>query len=94
MTNINIELLDYIYDDSGRIDWDASVLGQLDVSSHSEFPLALTFTIAEIRNITARKGSFSKTFKIPATKNNNKIYKSVYILTKKIAGYFLMIYIL
>ena len=79
MTNINIELLDYIYDDSGRIDWDASVLGQLDVSSHSEFPLALTFTIAEIRNITARKGSFSKTFKIPATKNNNKIYKSVYI---------------
>ena len=41
--------------------------------------MALTFTIADIRNITARKGSFSKTFKIPATKNNNQIYKSVYL---------------
>ena len=78
MTNITVELLDYVYE-GGVIDWDASVLGQLDVTSHSDFPMALTFTIADIRNITARKGSFSKTFKIPATKNNNQIYKSVYL---------------
>ncbi len=68
MTNITVELLDYVYE-GGVIDWDASVLGQLDVTSHSDFPMALTFTIADIRNLTARKGSFSKTFKIPATKS-------------------------
>ena len=41
MTNITVELLDYVYE-GGVIDWDASVLGQLDVTSHSDFPMALT----------------------------------------------------
>lgn len=78
MANINIELLDYVYV-SNEIDWDASLLGTLDVTSHSEFPLAITFSIADIKDIDARKGSFSKTFKIPATKNNNLIYKNIYL---------------
>ena len=79
MSNITIELLDYVYDGSS-IDWDKSVVGELEVSSHSDFPLAITFSISDIRDINARKGSFSKTFKIPATKNNNQLYKSVYIV--------------
>jgi hypothetical protein len=79
MSNITIELLDYVYDGSS-IDWDKSVVGELEVSTHSEFPLSLTFSISDIRDINARKGSFSKTFKIPATKNNNQLYKSVYIV--------------
>ena len=78
MANINIELLDYVFV-ANEIDWDASLLGTLDVSSHSEFPLAITFSIADIKDINARKGSFSKTFKIPATKNNNLIYKNIYL---------------
>jgi hypothetical protein len=79
MSNVTIELLDYVYDGSS-IDWDNSVVGTLDVTSHSEFPLALTFAIADIKDINARKGSFSKTFKIPATKNNNQLYKSIYLV--------------
>ncbi len=82
MSNITIELLDYVYD-GASIDWDKSVVGELEVSSHSDFPLAITFSISDIRDINARKGSFSKTFKIPATKNNNQLYKSVYIVNSK-----------
>ena len=79
MSNITIELLDYVYDGSA-IDWNKSVVGNLEVASHSDFPLALTFAIADIKDINSRKGSFSKTFKIPATKNNNQLYKSVYLV--------------
>jgi len=82
MSDVTIELLDYVYD-GANIDFDKSVVGTLDVTSHSEFPLSLTFAISDIRDIDARKGSFSKTFKIPATKNNNKLYKSVYIINSK-----------
>ena len=78
MSEVTIEILDYVYE-SGTINLDSSILGTLDVTSHSEFPLALTFTISDIKDINARKGSFSKTFKIPATKNNNRIYKNVYL---------------
>ena len=77
MSEVNIEILDYVYE-GGVLNIDKSILGSLDVSSHSDFPLALTFTIADIRDINSRKGTFSKTFKIPATKNNNRIYKSYY----------------
>ena len=79
MSNVTIELLDYVYDGS-NIDWDKSVVGTLDISNNVEFPLSLTFAISDIRDINSRKGSFSKTFKIPATKNNNQLYKSVYII--------------
>jgi len=78
MSQITIELLDYVYD-SGVLDYNSSVLGTLDITNHSEFPLALTFTISDIKDINARKGSFSKTFKIPATKNNNRLYKNIYL---------------
>jgi hypothetical protein len=63
MAEVRLQLLDYIYD-GADLDWNKSVVGELDVTSHSEFPLALTFTIADIKDINARKGSFSKTFKI------------------------------
>ena len=61
------------------IDWDNSIVGELDVTNHSEFPLALTFAISDIRKTDANSGSFSKTFKIPATKNNNQLLKSIYV---------------
>jgi len=77
MAEVRLQLLDYIYD-GANLDWNKSVVGELDVTSHSEFPLALTFTISDVKDINARKGSFSKTFKIPATKNNNRLYKSIY----------------
>lgn len=60
------------------VQWDYSVVGTLDVGSSQDFPLALTFSISEIRDIDARTGTYSKTFQIPATKNNNRVLKSVY----------------
>ena len=61
------------------IDWDNSIVGELDVSDHSDFPLALTFQISDFKDLTSTSGDYSKTFKIPATKNNNQIFKNLYI---------------
>jgi len=61
------------------INWDKSIVGELDVTDHSEFPLALTFQISDIKDITSTSGDFSKTFKVPATKNNNNLLKHLYI---------------
>ncbi len=61
-----------------NIDWDKSVVGELDVTDHSDFPLAMTFQISDIKELTSTSGDYSKTFKIPATKNNNKLLKHTY----------------
>jgi len=61
------------------VDWSNSVVGELDVTDHSDFPLAMTFQISDIKDITSASGDYSKTFKIPATKNNNKLLKNPYI---------------
>jgi len=60
------------------INWDESVVGELDVTDHSDFPLAMTFQISDIKDLTSTSGDYSKTFKIPATKNNNKLLKHTY----------------
>jgi hypothetical protein len=54
---------------------DSAVTGALDCSTTEDFPLALTFQINDPDNIDARKGAYSKTFEIPATANNNQIFK-------------------
>jgi len=79
--SVRIEILDYKYTDSTKtvIDWDASVVGELDITEHSEFPLAMTFQISDFKDITSTSGDYSKTFKFPATKNNNNILKHLYI---------------
>lgn len=64
---------------ANAIDWENSIAGELDVSNHGDFPLALTFQIAEVQNITSTTGNYSKTFKIPATKHNNQLLKNLYI---------------
>ena len=61
------------------VDWEKSVIGELDVTSHSDFPLAMTFQISDVKDLTSTSGDYSKTFKIPATKNNNKLLKHSYI---------------
>ena len=53
----------------------SSVFGTLDASTTDDFPLSLTFAINSSDDIDARKGAYSKTFKIPATANNNTILK-------------------
>lgn len=76
--SVKIEILDYEYDASNAIDWDNSVVGELDITDHSDFPLAMTFQISDFKDLTSTTGDYSKTFKIPATKNNNKIFKHLY----------------
>tara|TARA_R110001606_G_scaffold284654_2_gene432918 strand:- start:4 stop:3084 length:3081 start_codon:yes stop_codon:yes gene_type:complete len=62
-----------------NIDWEKSVVGELDVDDHTDFPMALTFQISDFTKITSTSGNYSKTFKIPATKNNNTILKNIFI---------------
>ena len=78
--SVKIEILDYVYTDSTKtvVDWDNSIVGELDVSDHSDFPLALTFQISDFKDLTSTSGDYSKTFKIPATKNNNNLLKHLY----------------
>lgn len=54
------------------------ILGNVDITSSDNFPLSLTYQNFDIRNFNSRGGSFSKTFKIPATKNNNLLFNHIY----------------
>lgn len=62
----------------GGVDFNKSVLGRLDIGNSDDFPLAVTFGIIDVRNLQERTGTYSKTFNIPATKNNNQILKALY----------------
>jgi len=55
------------------------VVGKLDGINPEDFPFAMTFAINDATNIEARMGSYSKTFQIPATSNNNIILKRMNI---------------
>ena len=50
--------------------------GVLDVRSDVNFPL--TFSVGEIRDITKRTGTFSKTIVLPSTDNNNQLLNHYY----------------
>lgn len=51
----------------------------LDLFEDIEIPL--TYTILDIREPDKRKTNFSKTIRIPGTKNNNKIFNHIYEIT-------------
>tara|TARA_B100001094_G_scaffold332747_1_gene406231 strand:+ start:15707 stop:18673 length:2967 start_codon:yes stop_codon:yes gene_type:complete len=53
------------------------VNGALDMYSTTNFPLAINYGIKNISNINKTTGTYSKTLKIPATKNNNKLLKHI-----------------
>jgi hypothetical protein len=78
--SLRVQILDYKYTDSTKtvIDWDASVIGELEITNHADFPLAMTFQISDFKDITSTSGDYSKTFKFPASKNNNNILKHLY----------------
>lgn len=52
------------------------VEGYLDTSDNVPFPV--TFSVAEIRDISKRTGAFSKTITLPGTKNNNLLLGSYF----------------
>jgi hypothetical protein len=53
------------------------ILGLLDLYNNTNFPLALNYGIKNIISINETTGTYSKTLKIPATKNNNKVLKNI-----------------
>ena len=61
------------------IDWENSVVGELDVTDTDDFPLAMTFQVSDFKDLTKTTGDYSKSFDVPATKNNNKLLKHPYI---------------
>jgi hypothetical protein len=56
----------------------ANVTGYLEIEDITNFPLALTYSIKDVQDPQSSKGSFSKTFKLPATEHNNTILKNLY----------------
>ena len=68
MAEIKVELRDFTN----------NILGSLDITSSDNFPLSLTYQNFDVRDFNSRNGSFSKTFKIPATKNNNVLLAHIY----------------
>lgn len=68
MAEIRVELRDFT----------DNVLGSLDITSSDDFPLSLNYQNFDIRDFNSRNGSFSKTFKVPATRNNNRLFNHIY----------------
>jgi len=54
------------------------VEGTLDIEQSTDFPFSLTKSIASLRDLNKRSGTFSKEFLIPATKENNKLLQYLY----------------
>ena len=54
------------------------VEGVLDTYDINELPIALTFQVKNIDNIGETAGNYSKTIKLPATPNNNKVLNQLH----------------
>ena len=67
MANIEVQILDY----------ENGVIGTLDITDSENFPLALTYLISDGRDLEQRFGDFSKSFDLPATKNNNTLFRNI-----------------
>lgn len=59
------------------LDSSNSVLGDLDLKNFNDFPLVITKGIVNLDNLKARTGSYTKSFKVPNTKNNSKLLNSL-----------------
>ena len=68
MSKIEIQILDYTN----------GVLGTLDITDSQNFPLVLSYLVSDARDIETKFGDFSKSFDVPATKNNNKLFNNIY----------------
>lgn len=63
---------------SQTINYEKSVVGTLEVSESEDFPLDISYTISDGKNLENRFGDYSKSFDIPATKNNNNILNNLW----------------
>ena len=82
MPEVKVQLRDFASSTSN-----GDIIGELDITSSEDFPLSLTFKNFDVRDFNSRGGSFSKSFRIPETNNNNRIlnnvWKSGYVKSSK-----------
>ena len=83
MPEVKVQLKDF----GSSTGFNDDIIGELDITSSEDFPLSLTFKNFDVRDFNSRGGSFSKSFRIPATNNNNRIlnnvWKSGYVKSSK-----------
>ena len=58
--------------------------GQIICDLYDENSIPLTLSIDDFKNVHEKKQSFSKPFKLPATKRNNQIFSSLFDVTKSV----------
>ena len=63
---------------------DEFIDGQVICDLYSDESIPLTLSIDEFKNVAEKKQSFSKAFNLPATKRNNKIFCSLFDVTKSV----------
>lgn len=67
-----------------------NIVGDIELTDSENFPLSLSYAVSDGENLESRFGDYSKTFEIPATKNNNQLLSHVFnvksVNTKDITG--------
>jgi len=63
---------------------DAYTDGQVILDLYEESNLPLTLSIDNFKNVAEKTQSFSKAFKLPSTKRNNKIFNNIFEVTKSV----------
>jgi len=65
------------------IDPDNNILGTLLVADDDKFPLSLTKSVANLKNINERSGSYSTSFKVASTRENDELLEHLYYASEK-----------
>ena len=61
-----------VYNDNGTVELD----------TYGDENINITYAVDDLRNIESKVGDYSKSFDLPATKNNNSIYSNFYQVTE------------
>lgn len=65
------------------VDSDNNIEGVLDVGDSEKFPFTINDSISDITTLNKRSGSFSSSFDIPSTKNNDNFLEHLYLSSHK-----------
>ena len=60
--------------------------GQVIVDLYEDEDIPLTLSVDEFKNVAEKVQSYSKAFKLPATKRNNKIFDNIFDITRTTTG--------
>ncbi len=83
-TNLEINAISIRENISSAPTTDVFKDGQVICDLYEEASIPLSLSVDDFKNIHEKKQSFSKPFKLPATKRNNKIFTSLFDVTKSV----------